>query len=95
MIQLWFSLFKCFKLDKRKIFKMNWHKIFGSNYFKFIVFIIFLNVNSCQRLGRKQLPCNQNSTLNEVDRIIARMLPFGNPEARFAETLEELKIRCE
>jgi len=70
-------------------------KIFSTKILVFIMFvimIIILNLVDGQRLVQR--PCN-NNTYREVDRMIARMSEFGNPENRFPETLEELKSRCE
>lgn len=60
----------------------------------FLSTIITLNVVCCQRRGLRQLQCNKNS-YKEVDRMIAKSSPYGNPDVKFPETLEELQNRCE
>jgi len=43
--------------------------------------------------GQKQLPCNKN-THDEVDRILSRINPLGNPDVEFPETVAESRKNC-
>lgn len=41
----------------------------------------------------KQLPCN-NQTIDEIDRIIAKINPIGNADVEFPETIPDAKKHC-
>jgi len=59
----------------------------------FSLFLLGIIVLSDNVFGAKQLPCNSD-TYKEVDRILSRLNPLGNPDVEFPETVPEAIKHC-